>query len=114
MFLLRAGPGILVCMTAVYIASDSLSTPRELSSVTHTRLSRCDVQLLQTYSLNVGDELRGLLVSDHLFNTLLDIQSGLSNTLAAGLAQLLYDWKHMCGYESAPKLISYMLLYITG
>ena len=85
-----------------------------VSSVILTHLNTSAVQLLHTYSLNAGDELRELLSSDHLFSTLLDVQSGQSNTLAAGLAQLLYDWKHMFGYESTDTCDSYLVSYITG
>jgi hypothetical protein len=57
------------------------------------------LQFLHTYSINAGPEIRAVLVSDLLYSAFATIQTGKSNTLAAGLAQLLYDWKHMFRYD---------------
>eukprot|EP00892_Ulva_mutabilis_P010237 jgi/Ulvmu1/7586/UM038_0009.1 len=51
--------------------------------------------LLHTYSVNASSEALKHLASDHIYNVFVEIQKGKSNTLAAGLAQLLHDWKHM-------------------
>lgn len=59
------------------------------------RMNHFALQLLHTYSVNASTDALKPLASDHIYNVFAELQKGKSNTLAAGLAQLLHDWKHM-------------------
>jgi hypothetical protein len=56
------------------------------------------VQVLHTISLNVSPDMRQALVNSVLNSKFEDIANGRSNTLAAGLTQLLHDWESLFGY----------------
>ena len=53
------------------------------------------LQVLHTVSINVSPEMRRMLVNPTLNGKFEDIANGRSNTLAAGLTQLLHDWEYL-------------------
>ena len=60
----------------------------------HSAASDC-LQVLHTVSINVSPEMRRMLVNPTLNGKFEDIANGRSNTLAAGLTQLLHDWEYL-------------------
>lgn len=54
-----------------------------------------NVQVLHAVSINVSTKMRSLLITPTLTAKFEDIANGRSNTLAAGLTQLLHDWEFL-------------------
>ena len=55
------------------------------------------VQVLHTISINVSPDMRRTLINPTLNSKFEDVANGRSNTLAAGLTQLLHDWEFLFG-----------------
>jgi hypothetical protein len=70
------------------------------------------MQVLHSVSINASPGMRQMLITPTLKAKFQDIANGRSNTLAAGLCQLLHDWEYLFQCAPAVKNMQYLVHHV--
>lgn len=85
------------CRGDTFAAFGSLGGRGRQAANARLQKSASRVQVLHTISINVSPDMRRTLINPTLNSKFEDVANGRSNTLAAGLTQLLHDWEFLFG-----------------